>query len=180
MPIHTLFARWRAVTLIRLMAWLAIYVIRQRRKRRLRTRARPRKFWSRHILAGRKEQGNYRNLDRELQLYNREFYFKRVLFLFGKTFQNSHEKRTSSYFHTFLSFSKTSISACLTIFLFVFIALAPASPWFTRQKNREARARKTKNFLFLVLALAFASPRFTGLVFHLRLLHTCQPALCDF
>ena len=80
MPIHTFFASWRAVTLIRLMAWLALYIVRQRRKRRLRTRARPRKFWSRDILAGRKEQGDRHNLDRELQLSDREFYSKRDLF----------------------------------------------------------------------------------------------------
>ena len=80
MPIHTLFARWRAMTLIRSMVWLAFYIIRQRRKRRLRTRARLRKFWSRDVLAGRREQGDHHNLGRELQLSDREFYFKRVLY----------------------------------------------------------------------------------------------------
>ena len=96
--------------------------------------------------------------------------------------ENRYEKRTSSYFRTFFGFSKTSISGCLTIWLFVSIALALASPPVHTAKTVKQVLEKQKIFFFLCLCLHLRHPGShvlslrLRLCLHLRLLHTCEPA----
>ena len=55
---------------------LLVLLLRRRRRRRQKIQEKPKRAWVREIFRRRKEQGDHHNIEKELRLHDRKFYFR--------------------------------------------------------------------------------------------------------